>query len=129
MAVSDRLEGRRLSRRIPALLAITLSGLTAGCAEPTGPIADEVYVEAMTRLSYAHTKFPDSARRDSARVAVFEDLRITPDDLVAFAERWGDDPARMFRLSELIRTRVDSLAAIDQAELMAPSTGDPGDPP
>ncbi|MDX1395821.1 MAG: hypothetical protein R3195_15670 [Gemmatimonadota bacterium] len=129
MAVSDRFQGRRLSRRLAALLAIPLSGLTVACGEPTGPIADEVYVEAMTRLSYAHTKFPDRPRRDSARIAVFDDLRITPDDLVAFVERWGDDPQRMFRLSELIRVRVDSLAALDQAELAAPSTNDPEPPP
>lgn len=57
----------------------------------------------------ANARFLDDARKDSARAAVLDELGIPAEALVAFAERHGDDVARMTRIWETIRLRVDSI--------------------
>lgn len=105
MAV-PHLRARRLSAAALALVALTA---VAGCRGSGAGLDEASYIDAMTRLSLANAQYLDDARRDSARAAVLEDLGVSAEALVAFAERHGADVARMTRIWETIRLRVDSI--------------------
>ncbi|MFV1986655.1 MAG: hypothetical protein ACC682_05215 [Gemmatimonadota bacterium] len=93
-----------------------------GCNAPAGPISDDEYVEVMARLSHVQARFIDPVRGDSARQAVLHESGVARQDLVGFAEVFGGDPAKMFRLHERIRARADSLDKLDGGAV--PSVGE-----
>jgi len=100
----------RPGRLGPAAAFATLA-LAAACRREPAGLDPDVYVEAMARLSYADIVLFERARVDSARAAILSDLGVTAAELVAFADRNGDDIARMQAVWGRIRDRVDSLEA------------------
>lgn len=92
-----------------SVAVLVLTGCAAGCdGEPAG-LDSDVYVEAMARLTFADIMLFEEDRLDSARVAILAELGTDAEELVAFAERHGDDIAYMQRVWTRIRDRVDSL--------------------
>lgn len=86
-------------------------------------IDDSLYVEIMTRLVVVRDSMDDirlpywsqQQALDSVEAAVETEYGVTADDLFRFARSTGRDPARMKRLWETIRTRVDSVRPDDSA--------------
>jgi hypothetical protein len=128
VVVQDLLEGGRLngSPRLWPRIALTAT-LVLACDTPRTTIDDAVFVEAMAQLASANRRFPDTARSDSAAQAILQDLALSRDHLVAFAEAFGEDTERMFRLFEAIRVRTDSLDAMAaRGETMMTEPADTG---
>ena len=125
MAVQDRVARRRLSARLrvawPALIALVAS--TAVCNREFEGLEPDVYVEVMARLSHASARFFNATRVDSARAVVLEEFGVSGDDLVAFSERYGDDPAFMTELWQRIQIRFDSLQAELERDTASVSAG------
>lgn len=125
MAVPGRGPIRRLSLRRPALVASLAAGvLAAGCDRQPAGLDPDVYVEAMARLSFADIQLFEEARLDSARRVILDELGVTAADLVAFAERNGEDVGLMQELWGRIRERVDSLEARATGIPTSPVRGD-----
>lgn len=101
-----------------AILAAPIACDSAG-PEPRGPIDDDTYVAVMSELADLR-RFPSRGRdrmsrdaaTDSARRAVLDHHGVTVDELLAFAEILGGQPARMVEISERISAVTDSLAEL-----------------
>ncbi len=87
-------------------------------------VNDSVYVEVMTRLvlvkdSMTSINLPywsQQSELDSVETMIAVEEGVTADDLFEFARVAGRDPARMGRLWEVIRQRVDSIRPPDEEE-------------
>lgn len=97
-------------------LLVLLLGACAGPERSPAPVPDSTYVEVMARLSRVRSGRvdPDAdslapGKADSLRRRILEEHGVSASDLEQFARVVGDEPARMQRLWERIRARVDSL--------------------
>lgn len=130
MAVPDRVAPGGLSRRLLVSVVLVLgAGWGAGCDRDAAGLDEDVYVEAMTRLTYADILLFEEDRLDSARVAILEELGTSAEELVAFAERHGDDIAYMHGIWTRIRERVDSLENVSPDSAAAPDRDLAAPPP
>lgn len=111
MAVPDLGPGRRLTPRpvAVALAALTALATASACGPPRDGLDEETYVEVMAHLTVAGIRHVDEDRADSARAHVLDRFGVPPEELVAFAERHGDDVAYMTEIWQAIQARVDSL--------------------
>lgn len=90
--------------------AAAAGGLSvSACTETTTGIDEQTYVEVMSRLTWSRARFLDSPQDDSIRAEVLAEHGITGQDLLDFADRYGEDVTRMDRLWESIRLRVAEL--------------------
>lgn len=90
-------------------IALLCAAGSAACEREPAGLDEDVYVEAVARLTFADILLFEEDRLDSARVAILAELGTTGEELVAFAERHGDDIAYMHEIWTRIRERVDSL--------------------
>lgn len=115
------------------LLPATAPGCS-GAPEDDRVVNDSVYVEIMTRLvlvkdSMVSINLPYWSQQhelDSVETVIAAEEGVTADDLFEFARDAGRDPARMGRLWEVIRLRVDSIRPPDEEEAetdQAPARG------
>lgn len=99
-----------MSPRLLASIAVVCAAWSgAGCDREPAGLDREVYIDAMARLTFADIVLFEEHQLDSARVAILTELGTTGEELVAFAERHGDDIAYMHEVWTRIRERVDSL--------------------
>lgn len=130
VAVPGRVARRGLTLRALASFApLFVAATGAGCDREPAGLDPDVYVEAVARLTYADILLFDEERLDSARVAILDDLGTNAGELVAFAERHGDDIAYMNRIWTRIREQVDSLEGGPPDSLPADSGSGAPPPP
>jgi len=89
--------------------SLLIAGLTIGCSDVSGGLDEETYVDVMARLSISRSHNVGTLADDSARASILAQFGLTGQELLDFAERFGDDVTRMDRLWDQIRDRVDSL--------------------
>jgi hypothetical protein len=105
------------------LLPATVPGCS-GAPEDDHVVNDSVYVEVMTRLvlvkdSMVAINLPywsQQSELDSLEKVITSEKGVTANDLFEFSRDAGRDPARMGRLWEVIRQRVDSIRPPDEEE-------------
>jgi hypothetical protein len=105
--------------RIVTFLAIgSLLLTTGGCTgETSGPsrgdtISREQFIEAYHELRREGLRSPSMEIGLEARDRILENLGLTEEDLLTFAEVWGSDPEVMQGLWE----ELDSLMRVDRME-------------
>jgi len=130
VAVPDRIASERLIRRVlgPVVLLL-VAGWAAACDHEPAGLDEDVYVEAVARLTLADLLLFEEERLDSARIAILEELGTSAGELVAFAERHGDDIAYMHGIWTRIRERVDSVENVPPDSIAAPDSGLVASPP
>lgn len=129
--------GPRAVARVAAglLMAATATTVGAACAGPErseAPVAEDVYVEVMSRLAAIHAAADSGrvaeplsgARADSLRSEVLRDHGVTRSELKAFARVVGDEPRRMKALWERIGAATDSLSEAGWPVDTAAAAGD-----
>lgn len=98
---------------IAALLLVVLP-LVGGCEDssrPRGVIDRETFVESYVALRIAALERPGSELPEARRDSVLEAHGVTEEELLAFAEAYGDDVATMDAIWAEIQARLDSLPA------------------
>lgn len=106
------------------LPAVISAYACSGAPDEDRVVNDSMYVEIMTRLvlvkdSMVSINLPYWSQQhelDSVEQVIASEEGVTADDLFEFARDAGRDPARMGRLWEDIRQRVDSLRPPDEEE-------------
>jgi len=126
---------RAAARVAAGLLLAATATVGAACAGPErseAPVAEDVYVEVMSRLAAIHAAADSGraaepltrARADSLRSEVLRDHGVTRSDLEAFARVVGDEPGRMKALWERIGAAADSLSEAGWPVDTAAAAGD-----
>lgn len=116
-------------RALASIAVLVAAAFGSACDREPAGLDPEVYVEAIARLTFADIMLFEEARLDSARVAIVSELGTSAEELVAFAERHGDDIAYMHEIWTRIRQRVDSLEQIPPDSVPADSGRATAPPP
>lgn len=105
----------------PSLLVALASALLLGCGGPAEPavIDRETFIETWVdlRLTVLHAR---GVLTDSARERVLREHGATEEDLLAFADEHGRDPAYMLELWTEVAERLRPALAPDTAEIPPP---------
>ncbi len=92
---------------VTASLAVAVS---CAPAEPA-PIGREAFVETYVALRAAELRSAGAVIPDEARDSVLAETGVSEEDLVAFAEAHGDDPAFMEAVWREVQNRLTELSS------------------
>jgi hypothetical protein len=109
---SGRIQGReRASRSAIAILVLALTGCTGRTPQaPAGVIDREAFITTFVELRDAAMRQPLKVLTDEERTRILAAHGVTEDQLVAFADAWGGDPAAMAAIWDDVRARMQPIA-------------------
>jgi len=99
------------SSRRTVLLILAAACVGTGCGDgdepPPGVIDRATFVDVMVELRMATLNGPDASLAPADRARILQDHGVTEEDLIAFAEVRGDDPAFMAEIWREIEQRLN----------------------
>jgi len=113
-SLQDRKSVRTVTFFAIGAVLLTAAGCGTGSSGPShsDTISREQFVEAFFHLRKEGLRSPSMEIGLEARNRILQELGLEEEDLLAFAEAWGDDGAMMQSIWE----DVDSLLRIDRME-------------